>query len=431
MSASASVFRKFDITSADGKKTVSLVGGITCFQYFEDLFSPTITAVVEVSATNLVDKGKLGESVYNSLPITVGSKVDFKVYTPLDSAQGQSEGRLGYTLYVKTVTDVIQSQNQEVFTLHLVSREAIRNQHVRVTKKYVQQSIDKIVKDMVQLTEPILMEEFEKCEGTINYIGNMRKPFTNAINLASKAIPAGAKSKTAGFFFWQTRKGFNFRSIKSLIKNANKNKKNLAKFRLTNDRSTSIANPARNAFKVLDFSITTDEELIESLQKGEKSTYRIFFNPLDHSFTQPNKSKYLEEPPDLLGKQQKEAPVADRKSIPANMFASRVITEILDVGTLTSGVSTAVNYNGNEYISQSIVAYGSLFTHQVQLTIPVHTELMAGDAVYLEIPKVESGSNEFSLDTVSGIYIIKEISHLFLANESYSGMRLIKNAEGI
>ena len=47
----ASTYEVFDITSADGSETVSLIGGITKLQYFETLMSPMCTAIVDVVNT--------------------------------------------------------------------------------------------------------------------------------------------------------------------------------------------------------------------------------------------------------------------------------------------------------------------------------------------------------------------------------------------
>ena len=49
------------------------------------------------------------------------------------------------------------------------------------------------------------------------FIGNLRKPFTVLIWLASKAVPVSSGDATAGFVFYQTQDGFNFRSIDVLI----------------------------------------------------------------------------------------------------------------------------------------------------------------------------------------------------------------------
>ena len=56
----ASIFEEFTITSADGNKTVSLIGGITALQYFETIMSPMCTAKVDVVNTgNTIDGGGL------------------------------------------------------------------------------------------------------------------------------------------------------------------------------------------------------------------------------------------------------------------------------------------------------------------------------------------------------------------------------------
>ena len=67
-----SIYERFDITSADGTNSVDLRGGIVTFSYFENLFSPMITAqAIVVNTGNTVGdkKGDL-QSVYNGLPLT-------------------------------------------------------------------------------------------------------------------------------------------------------------------------------------------------------------------------------------------------------------------------------------------------------------------------------------------------------------------------
>ena len=38
--------------------------------------------------------------------------------------------------------------------------------------------------------------------------------------LAAKGVPVGSKDSSAGFFFWQTKNGFRFKSVDGLIKDA-------------------------------------------------------------------------------------------------------------------------------------------------------------------------------------------------------------------
>jgi len=46
-----SVYEIFSIKSANGSKTVDLRAGVISFSYFEDVFSPMVTATVLISST--------------------------------------------------------------------------------------------------------------------------------------------------------------------------------------------------------------------------------------------------------------------------------------------------------------------------------------------------------------------------------------------
>lgn len=423
----ASTFEEITITSSNGEKTVSLIGGVTRLQYFETLMSPMCTAKVEVVNTgNTID----GQSLYNGLPIRGGERVYFKIKTPVE-AEAEQEEHLESVLYVNKVTDVVSDKATEVFTLHLVSREALSNEQSRVTRKFYGQTIDKSIGEIVKLVEPLKQEPFEATENIYNFIGNLRKPFTLILWLASKAIPVGATSRSAGFFFWQTRKGFHFRSVEDMIKKAVEGKDNLQKYYYSQTVDPSLEDSLQNSTKILAFSVREDSDVLTDLNSGVKSTYRIFFNPVTFEFTQPQNSVFKEKPASSLGVPEEEEPqVADPENIPANMMASRIISSIYDVGTLEVGVSTEVNYDPVDSTSQAITRYGMLFNTQLTLTIPTNTNLVAGDAIMVYFPKTTDEETVMD-DRMSGIYIIKDLTHLFLANSSYTALKVVRDSHGL
>ncbi len=423
----ASIFEEFTITSADGNKTVSLIGGITTLQYFETIMSPMCTAKVDVVNTgNTIDGGGL----YNGLPIRGGERVYYKVKTPVE-AEAEQEEHLENVLYVNKVTNVISDKGIETFTLHLVSRESLSNEQSRVTKKFYGQTIDKSISEIVKLVEPLKQEKFEETENIYNFIGNLRKPFTIILWLASKAIPVGATSRSAGFFFWQTRKGFHFRSVENMIEKAVEEKDKLQKYYYSQSVDPSLEDSLQNATKVLAFSVQEDSDVLTDLHSGVKSTYRIFFNPVTFEFTQPQNSVFKEKPASTLGVPEEEEPkVADPENIPANMMASRIISSVYDVGTLDVGVSTAINYDQVDSTSQAITRYGMLFNTQVTLTVPTNTTLVAGDAIMVFFPKT-TDDEPVTDDRISGIYIIKDLTHLFLPNASYTALKVVRDTHGL
>ena len=73
----AVLYEKFIIESTDGKKTVDLKEGVVFFSYFENVFSPHLTAKVQISNTGNTVEGEDGvmTSVYNGLPLIGGERV--------------------------------------------------------------------------------------------------------------------------------------------------------------------------------------------------------------------------------------------------------------------------------------------------------------------------------------------------------------------
>ena len=76
-----SIYEKFIIESADGLKSVDIKEGVISFTYYENLFSPTLTAkaiVVNSSGTVEAEDGKI-KSLYNGLPLRGGERVVIKI----------------------------------------------------------------------------------------------------------------------------------------------------------------------------------------------------------------------------------------------------------------------------------------------------------------------------------------------------------------
>ena len=213
----ASIYETMEIFPLEeGGEPVELKGGVVEFQYFENLFSPYLTANITVVNDGYGPTANL----YNELPIRGGEKVKLHVTTPWEQADEEVPGKLELTMYVNSISNYIQQKSFESYTLQLVSKEAILNLRKRVTKKYKGKRIDEIIKvflDLVEIEDDGIDGELEETTNTYNFIGNLRKPFTLAPMLAARGIPKGGNSSDAGFLLWQTRKGMRFRSLKSII----------------------------------------------------------------------------------------------------------------------------------------------------------------------------------------------------------------------
>ncbi len=154
----AAKYEELIIESNDGSRSVDLRFGVLSFQYFEDVFSPTVTARVLVQSTGGGDiedfKGTGGtKALLQGLPVIGGERVSIKIKTVV----GDGLDLTSDPLYVGGVSEIMTDNDREVFTLNLVSRSAITNETARVTKKYpTTQKIDISVKQIA--------EEFLKIE---------------------------------------------------------------------------------------------------------------------------------------------------------------------------------------------------------------------------------------------------------------------------
>ena len=145
MSVKKSIYEELILESNDQKRTVDIRTGTVSIDYYEDIFSPSITAKIQVGNTGDSIQAKDNEgnatgtfqSIYNGLPLRGGERVSLKIAgnsktnPGLDFATDQKD-----YFYVSSITNVISQSQKEFFELNLVSREAITNETTRVPKKF-------------------------------------------------------------------------------------------------------------------------------------------------------------------------------------------------------------------------------------------------------------------------------------------------------
>ena len=74
-------FQIADLTSNDGLRTVDIRGGIIGFDYYEDIFSPTLTLKMVITNTGNTVNGK---GIYQGLPLRGGERVSIRIKDKLD-----------------------------------------------------------------------------------------------------------------------------------------------------------------------------------------------------------------------------------------------------------------------------------------------------------------------------------------------------------
>ena len=436
-----SIYEKFLIESADGTKTADISEGVIAFTYFENIFSPYLTARVIVANTSGAIEGDDGnlQSIYNGLPLRGGERVLIKIAGNSKTNEGLdfSQSPDQY-FYVASVTNVLLNEGTESFTLNLVSREAITNETTRVGKKFptsqkISGSVEDILKNYLKVDK---IGDIEETQNTYGFIGNMKKPFTIITWLASKSVSGSAKpgeDSSAGYVFFETQSGFNFVSIDKIMES----KPYKVDF-VFSPGIISTDDPNRD-FKILTYATNRNQDLIGKLERGAYSSQRYYINPVSFIPTiSVFKSDDYQGKANNLGDKEVALPKIDDKSEKTlGDLPSRIFVGMLDVGTLEKDASdegwndpVKRNADPQRIHSQSMMRYNQIFTQVVDIQIPLNTNLTAGSVIRCEFPQLSKAKRKQPDPEISGLYMIKELAHYFDAKGSYTKLKIGRDTFG-
>ena len=179
---------------------------------YESIYKNALTgSVVIIDAQNLIAK----------LEIQGLERISFKLSTPganntrdiVDASEAT-----GHPFHVYKITDRKQlAPGTLLYTLHFGSREFMRNLRTKVSQAYdgrLDMSVLNILTDENYLDSKKEMT-YEPCGNSDKIVVPNIRPF-DAINMiASKSLPE--KSNGVGYYFYETTKGFHFRSWDNMI----------------------------------------------------------------------------------------------------------------------------------------------------------------------------------------------------------------------
>tara|TARA_B100001287_G_scaffold66657_1_gene54456 strand:+ start:1465 stop:2823 length:1359 start_codon:yes stop_codon:yes gene_type:complete len=444
----SSIYEEIEIStetsdSAENNRTpitIDLKLGTGQIDIFEDIFSPTITAkILVVVAGGAEDKkgNKLVGSLYSGLPIRGGERVSIKIAGNFDGNDPIEFNTPDTYLYVSNVSRQFGDNMKEIFTLDLVSREAITNETSRVIRRFskenkVSDTVQTIIKE--SLASTISEDNIDKTRNKYGFIGNLKKPFKTLVWLAAKSVP---EDGLPGYFFYQTRRGFNFRSIDSLIKRGKKEAdadEDRKKYYEVNFTKNSKISDTGNQH-VLQYAIVQNNDLITKLTMGQFRNQIMEFDPLLGTFTTEQQGKLTLD--DVTKKSidlglTTEVPklLSDDDKQNLGTLPSRLITMVTDRGVLEFDPEIDKSTESNtEWQRQLIIRYQLLFTQILNMVVPLNTKLHAGDVIKVDFLNADQETKEKDRRK-SGYYLIKNLCHHFDPNQSLTSMTLIRDNYG-
>jgi len=419
--AQASIYEVLTINK-NGKE-VNLQGKTTSFDYYESVLSPNVTASFtfvdtggSVAYNNDYDKQERIGSVYNALPITSGEELKFRI-------RNNNSGALDFErnpLIVNSASNLNQTSQQNVILINLISQSSITNQNSVVYKKYngnIGNTVGNIIKEYLGTEQNKV--RIDDTSNDYSFTGNSQSPFELIMWLAAKSVPSEGN---AGFFFYETRTGFNFRSIDSLI-----SQEPVATYYRTDGFAANVDNSG-NDFKILSFFITKNQNFLNTLKTGVLNSRNIYFNP--KTFEEVEKPFEFTELVKSLGKDAEE-PEVDT-DISSGKF-TRTHFDILDIGTHSPEIAGSDNNDPISWQAQSTMRYNILFSQVLNMQVPCNINLKAGDTINCNFEIVTQSSKEQGSDdpVQSGKYLIVDLRHHFDPTRSMTSMTLVRDSYGL
>ena len=424
---------KADIKSNKGGKTVSLTGGFVQIMYYESILQDSIKVdYIFADTGNTID----GKSAMEGLPI-VGTE-DFEL-----SFQDNGEIKLEFsednknTLIVNKVTPQEANAGKSIITLNLVSEEFIRNEeggshvNVRMDGK-ISDHVKEILENKLKTEKDI--EDIEETANNFNFVGNNKKPYYTINWLSKFGVPSkdGEMGKTAGYFFWETSKGFHFKSIDALF--AQEAKKRFI-FNSSPDGQGQI--PPGYDGKILEQTADNRIDYQRKIRMGAYGTKLVVFNPFDCFYEViPQTAEETEEGTTTGGEA---LPIFNEKfKNPSEEHNfTRTTFMLVDTGTLPSGEveeqiesNEEENFEAQKVLNQGIRRYNQMFSAQLTATIAGDFELHAGDAIFVDTPSVKAETDDEKNKETGGKYIIADLCHYVSSKDTYTKMSLVRDSVG-
>jgi len=378
--------------------------------FFEDMYSFVISGYVILrDGIGLVEKLQL--SGKEEIQISFGS------------TKGGSEnvnkllGNLKkYRIYSIPDRKPVGNQNSEFIKIFFCSKELFDSEQIKVVKSYKGKAIHQIITDIL-LTQlkvnpnRIDTQNFEKTIGVYDFIIPTLRPFEAISWLCTYAKPAKTGGQSADMLFFETKDGFQFRSISSIYKD-----------RPYKTYTYNIKNIESQTFEqkitsVLDYQFVKDFDALNEINSGTFINRVMSFDPLNRStnFTDFDYTK------DITTRLNKGAPtdISEYKDKARGALKLVVSNSNQKFKPTFQNLKqpSQKNLSPDSFIQETVknrTAELALANYTIlKIRVPGDTGLTAGSIINFNLPALDYQNNRKQFDKFySGKYLVTAVRHI-------------------
>jgi len=392
---------------------------------FEDIFTNAITGDISFVDTN---------NLISNAPIIGQEKLRLKLSTP----QGDATNRMNSIDFTDVPLNVFKinsslqyNDNTTTFVLSFTTSEFIRNNRLRLSQSFEGEPAEDIVKKIIRDEELLNSKKeffFEKTSNNFRFIAPSVRPF-DFINQVAKRCLSANYNYQPSYVFYETTKGYFFRSIDSMMDV--KNPKMVFREIMANelDESTGTINPARNLENIISYEIVSQTNTLFNTRTGmyggkltavdlynkqlKNYTYN-YIDDFDKSLHTDNYSLFggsSQQPVLSTAKDEFDNRISD---YPEQAIYCQTTDRETPDGLYNSSFDQQFDYNGvDQWVMQRrsrMSQIQSALTMRVE--VPGNTILQAGDLIGMVLRTKSTGDGEAD-PYRTGRYLIKKLRHEF------------------
>ena len=420
---------KAEILTSNGS-VINVLPFLLHITIFEDIFTPSLSGDITMfDNQNMIVNGPLiGQEQLRLILSTPTVEEDkdklYFVEEPLMIYKVAKQSKL--------------NNSTQVYVLSFITNETLTNERMTVSKSF-DGSFSDLVEDIfvseLKSTKILNIEETINSKRTV--IPNI-KPFDVIRHAMTQSI--SKENESASFLFYETKSGYNFRSLESLYAKNPVQDYNFFQANIKSDNKIG-----KDYSRIRDYKILGSSDLLLGTRGGffgsnllvhdsyNKEAIRYTFNYFDN-FQEKEHIGYYDE--------EKSTPIFSEVQVDndgnriSDFPNSRIHFHSTAIKNTTTGTSASHEVNGNYsfsgskinewYLPRQSKFMGLSFGHIIEVDIAGMTGIEAGDTVNIELPITGTKNTQGDvIDTIrSGKFLIKELRHDFNVADKRHGIKM-------
>lgn len=325
------------------------------------------------------------------------------------------------------------NNNSEPYTLYFCSEELMLSEQTKISKSYVGQKISDIVKDILVeklKVKSTSIQTIEETTGMYDFVIPRMKPF-EAISWVSTYARPQRYGSTADMLFFETKNGFNFRSLQSMYKDDIYTTYRYEPKNISQDNQ----NFQDKTTQVLNYEFNKVYDMMHDINSGAFSNRLVSIDPMTRSFNitdfDYNKNKMeklnpegvLNDLQNRLGKNISQAFDGVLKVVTGNSNQTNIPYIKSKEG------STAKDISIETFVPLRTAAISLANYTSIKMSIPGDPGITAGRTINFDLYSLKPTDNLKELDKFySGKYLVTAVRHIIQPNRYQTILEIAKDS---